>query len=381
MFSKCLLSLYLLLSFNNTFAADVFKISPYTLVHTNGQLLLNFQLNDDQNLIIEDDNTSVKSNSFKKDQQYQIELGQAVCGTEKSVRILSESNKSVLFSKSFPTKICNNTKSNNDFVFGFISDTQLNKDKHENVAKVIAYHHSIEPLQFIINGGDVVNDGDHEDQWFDFFEGGKAYLMDIPQIAAVGNHDYRGSHGFETPKLFQKYLRWEGAPKFGELFFDFPDFQLAIFNSNFFRMTTPEAMKAISWLEVQIKAADKANKTLIIATHFPIWSSSSNKYTSQSVMIMKKYLMPALEKYKVPFILSGHTHMYERSFKDGVHYIVAGAAGGRPNKPSGHNPYVKFFDKDARTFTKIKYSNKVFTIESYNEENVLIDSLVIAARK
>jgi hypothetical protein len=69
--------------------------------------------------------------------------------------------------------------------------------------------------------------------------------------------------------------------------------------------------------------------------------------------------------------------MYERSYKDGVNYLVAGPAGGKPNTPSANNPYVKYFDKDARTFTKIKYSHKTFNIETYNEQNVLIDSLVI----
>ena len=372
MFSKYLLPLCLFFSLSESNATDIFKISPYTLKHTNGQLILNFQLNTDKSLIIEDEIKSTKATDYKKEQQYQ---------TTKEVRIIDAVDKNILFNKSFPSKICLGNKSSNNFVFGFISDTQLHRNHHENVAKVVAYHHSIEPLQFLVNGGDVVNDGDQEDQWFEYFNGGKAYLMDIPQIAAVGNHDYRGGKGFETPKLFQKYLRWVGAEKFGNLFFDFPDFQLAIFNSNFFRMTIKEAINSIKSLEARMIEADKLNKPLIIATHFPIYSSSSNQITSQSVIIMQKFLVPLLEKYRVPFILGGHTHMYERSFKDNVHYIVAGASGGRPNKPSGNNKYVKFFDKDARTFTKIKYSNKVFIIETYNEENVLIDSLTIQARK
>lgn len=382
MFSKFSIIFCILLAFSTSvFGEEIFKVAPYTLKHTNGQLLLNFQLNNDQNLIIEDGNKSSRASTYKKEQQYQIELGNTECNSNKEVRIIEAASKGVLFNKSFPTKICPNNKSSSDFVFGFISDSQLNRDKHENVAKVIAYHHSIEPMQFIINGGDIVQDGDHEDQWIEYFKGGSAYLMDIPQIAAVGNHDYRGSHGLETPPLFKKYLRWDGAEKYGNLYFDFPEFQLIVFNSNFIRMTIGDSVRLFDWMESKMKEAQKANKPIILATHFPAFSSSFNQVTSQSVIIMKNFLVPLVEKYKVPLVLSGHTHMYERSFKDGVNYLVAGPAGGKPNHPTGNNPYVKFFDKDARTFTKIKYSNRVFHIETYNEENVLIDSLVIEARK
>lgn len=377
MFSKISLVFCIIIALSSAFADEIFRVAPYTLKHTNGQLILNFQLNTDKSLIIEDGNKSNRANDYKKEQQYKIELGNAECGSAQQVRIIEAITKGVLFNKTFPTNVCPNNKSSGDFVFGFISDSQLNRDKHENVAKVIAHQHSIEPLQFIINGGDIVQDGDHEDQWLEYFKGGEAYLMDIPQIAAVGNHDYRGSKGLETPKLFQKYLRWDGAEKYGNLFFDFPEFQLIVFNSNFLRMTTMDSIKLFGWLESKMQEAQKANKTLILATHFPAYSSSFNQVTSQSVIIMKKFLVPLVEKYKIPLVLSGHTHMYERSFKDGVHYLVAGPAGGKPNKPSGNNPYVKYFDTNARTFTKIKYSNKVFTIETYNEENLMIDTLVI----
>jgi predicted phosphodiesterase len=380
MFSKlsvifCLLLSLVFVSITN--AEDIFRVAPYTLKHTNGQLILNFQLNLDKTLIIEDGNKTNLARIYKKEQQYQIELGNAECDTIKEVRILEADTKGVLFNKNFPNKLCPTNKEAADFVFGFISDSQLNRDQHENVAKVIAYHHSIEPLQFLINGGDIVQNGYKESEWLEYFKGGQAYLMDIPQIAAVGNHDYFGTFTYKLPKLFKQFLRWDTAEEYGNLFFDFPEFQLVVFNSNFLLMTTSDSVKLFGWLETKMKEAQKLNKPLILATHFPVYSSSFNKFTSQSVIILQQFLAPLVEKYKIPLVLSGHTHMYERSYKDGVNYLVAGPAGGKPNSPSANNPYVKYFDKDARTFTKIKYSHKSFTIETYNEQNVLIDSLLI----
>ena len=66
-----------------------------------------------------------------------------------------------------------------------------------------------------------------------------------------------------------------------------------------------------------------------------------------------------------------------RSFKDGVNYIVAGPAGGRANKPTLTNKYQQSFDSNALTFTKIKYSNKTFKLETYNQDNIIIDQLFI----
>jgi len=54
MFYKVFLSLTLLIGTAQSFSADIFRISPYSLKHTNGHLLLNFHLNNDKNLEIED---------------------------------------------------------------------------------------------------------------------------------------------------------------------------------------------------------------------------------------------------------------------------------------------------------------------------------------
>lgn len=57
MILKTLVLIAVLFSTHPTFSAsldNIFRVAPYTLKHTNGHLLLNFQTNDDQSLIIED---------------------------------------------------------------------------------------------------------------------------------------------------------------------------------------------------------------------------------------------------------------------------------------------------------------------------------------
>ena len=378
MFLKCILALALSVGINHSFGQELFKVAPYMLRHTNGQLLLNMSLMTDKKLIIEDGEKVVVAREFKKDELYKIEMGSNACDVNKELRIKDAGTNDVIYSKSFQNTGCSSDNIAPDFACGFISDTQEFRVRHEAIAKVIAYHHALEPLQFLINGGDVVQDGQKdENQWIEYFKGGSAYLMDIPQIAAIGNHDYRGHSGPGIPNFFQKYMRWPGSSDTGNLFFDMPGFQLVIWNSNANDIADSVEREMWKWLEEKMQAAQKAKIPLIVATHFPVYSSSMNKFTSLSVIRLRMYLVPLAQKYGVKLILSGHTHMYERSFKDGVNYLVAGPAGGKSNKPSGKNPYVQKIDPFALTFTKIKYSNKTLLIETFNQENALIDKLLI----
>lgn len=364
-------------SLSLSFADENFRVSPYTLKHTDGHLLLNFQTNQDKNLIIDDNGETKLAFNYNKNEHYKLRLNVVPCGSVKEIRILEASSKDVIYQNTQPPAPCHSTLSEDQFVFGFISDTQQYRERHEEIAKIIAHHHALSPLQFLINSGDVVQNGDTEQEWIDYFLGGRSYLQDIPQIAAIGNHDYRGSKGALVPKFFQQFMRWSGSDIYGNLFFDFPEAQLLILNSNFSKLNSNQERIIWQWVEEKMQTAQKSKKPLVIATHFPVFSSSLNRFTSLSVIKMRIKLVPLVEKYKVPLVLSGHTHMYERSYKDGINYLVAGPAGGRANKPSYTNEFMKFFDKDSLTFTKIKLAKKIFTIETYNQENRMIDSLII----
>ena len=361
---------------------NIFRVSPYTLKHPNGHLLLNFQTNDDQNLIIDDNGENKLAFNYKKFEQYKVQLNVVPCGSVKEFKILDSKTLEVLYKNVQPPAPCSSS-SNEQFVFGFISDTQELLDqmgRHDEIAKTIAYHHAIDPMQFIINGGDVVQEGAHEVDWINYFQGGKIYLKDVPQIAAIGNHDYRGADGALIPKFFNQFMRWQGSDKDGNLFFDFPELQIVILNSNF-SMLKEDEENTWKWLEEKLSAAQKIHKLIIIATHFPVYASSLNRFESLNVIRMRTKLVPLVEKYKVPLVLSGHTHMYERSYKDSVNYLVAGPAGGRANHPTYKNKFQKFFDQNSLTFTQIKLTNRVFTIETYNQDNKMIDNFIIDLSK
>jgi hypothetical protein len=41
----------------------------------------------------------------------------------------------------------------------------------------------------------------------------------------------------------------------------------------------------------------------------------------------RRFLVPLFEMYGVDLVLNGHDHIYERSYKDGVYYLITGGGG------------------------------------------------------
>ena len=77
----------------------------------------------------------------------------------------------------------------------------------------------------------------------------------------------------------------------------------------------------VDWLEDDLKSrsARKARNTFLFI-HVPpyceMWIDGDE--------FLRKRLVPLLEKYGVDAVFSGHTHEYERGYKDHVHYVITG---------------------------------------------------------
>lgn len=373
------LLLLIFLIYSSQVIGSTFKVKPYTLLKDNGELLLNFELSIKKNLQI--DRYTEKSfkrvdQEFEQGQLHKVNLGQVLCQQDTDLRVTDTTTGDEVFFKKIPSIDCGlKSKGGNRFVFGFISDTQEFTERHQKIANVISTHLDSEEFQFILNGGDVVQEGDHQHDWSDFLNVGHTYMKKVPLIAAVGNHDYRNAGKDKLPPLFKKYMRWEDGEELGNLHFRFESFDLIVFNSNFPRLTKKNEKKLWKWMESKLADSKKQKRPVILASHFPVYSSSMNRFTSSSVRKLRKHIPDLAKKYNVKIYLAGHTHMYERSEKDDTHYIVAGPAGGRPNSPTWKNRYRKFFNNSILTFTKIIVEENRFTLETFDENNHLVDTL------
>ena len=129
-------------------------------------------------------------------------------------------------------------------------------------------------------------------------------------------------------------------------------------------------------MEYELRNAHLAERPVVVAMHYPPFSSSLFTLSKSAKYLRKKYV-PLFEKYHVKMVLTGHTHIYERSIKSGVHYIIAGPAGGSRDIPTAFNGYKVVSFPFARTFTKIKITQDRITLNTLDQAGEEIDRATI----
>lgn len=98
--------------------------------------------------------------------------------------------------------------------------------------------------------------------------------------------------------------------------------------------------KQLGWLKTELQ---KPSRWKVVFYHHPAFSRS---IANMPVAPKKEYLalrqdyIPLFEQYHVDLVLNGHTHLYEHSFKSGIHYLTMGPAGGMMGTYGAINKYA-----------------------------------------
>jgi Calcineurin-like phosphoesterase len=131
-----------------------------------------------------------------------------------------------------------------------------------------------------------------------------------PLWVTLGNHDVSGGHGATQ-------LRHLGLPDLPYAR-SLPGLQLLFLDAN--RVDEDQA----SWLDGRLSAAGPDLRTVVF--HQPAWSCSSHDSTRE----IDRLWVPVLEGHRVPLVLNGHDHNYQRFVSPGgVTYVVTGGGGRR----------------------------------------------------
>lgn len=164
---------------------------------------------------------------------------------------------------------------------------------------------------------------DEFQRWvFDYYPD---YLRSLPFVATPGNHDYHDDNNdFNIP-----YYALTTHPKQGEAggvgsgsasyySLDYGPVHLISLDS-----FGNEAGKhriwdttgtQIQWLKRDL-AANKQPWTIIFFHHPPYTQGSRNSDTEQDLILNRERLTPIFERYNVDLVLSGHSHVYERTYQ------------------------------------------------------------------
>jgi len=176
--------------------------------------------------------------------------------------------------------------------------------------------------QFCITTADLVNKGagkvgiklyeelDKNAGWF---------FRKYPTWPTIGNH--------EVYDMIYKINYDSGVENFGDFFgLKDPYYSFVYGNVKFIALDwikVSESKERLDWLEKELKEAQGMH--IFVFKHRPNYTVGSKSYKDvegESTVATRLYT-----KYKVTAVFSGHDHLYYRTFRDGVNYIVSSGAG------------------------------------------------------
>jgi acid phosphatase type 7 len=196
-------------------------------------------------------------------------------------------------------------------------DDRTDPTAHAAVVRALAETAS----DFLVNTGDVVEDGGRAEDWQTFFDVEARLLRDRPLFVAIGNHELFDDRAGAN---FARYFGFTGG---GGTIQPYGTARLG--NTRFFFLNAMHdwtSGEEREWLRRELdRADDEAGLVWRIAVmHHGPWSSGPHGACAKLVEARVPELLVA---HKVDLVFSGHDHIYERGEGGGMKYVVSGGGG------------------------------------------------------
>ena len=188
------------------------------------------------------------------------------------------------------------------------------------------------PSDFLVNTGDLVEDGSSLQDWQSFFDNEAPLLRERAVFFSIGNHElYNDTAGTN----FARYVGFLGPMASGDerpppaVLAPRPYGTVRVGAVRFFflnGMGEWDSGDERSWLERELAAADaeRGLRWRVGVVHQGPWSSGPHGPNAKLVSARIPELLAA---HKVDLMLSGHDHIYERGDAGLLKYIVSGGGG------------------------------------------------------
>lgn len=219
--------------------------------------------------------------------------------------------------------------------FSFIYFGDAQNDVRAHWSRVVREAHSDAPkARFMIHAGDLINSGNRDAEWGEWFGAGGWLNAMVPSVPTPGNHEYPRDR---TKLLAKSELSHHWRPQFTlpehgpeglhetTYWFDYQGVRIISLNSN------EELEKQAQWVEGVL--ADNPNAWTVITFHHPVYSTARGRDNPQ----VRKLWKPIFDKHKVDLVLQGHDHAYARFASDVTENVASGL---NTRSPEGGTVYV-----------------------------------------
>lgn len=234
-----------------------------------------------------------------------------------------------------------------------------------------SYQHSVAqqiqtvPYDMVIHVGDVAYDkgkrGELESKFFGQYP---AMTRSFAVFPVYGNHDHATESA--APFLEAFSLPDNARPEDRERYYSFNWGDVHFVGLDTERIGAPQA----AWLTADLEA--NTLPWVVVYGHKPPYSSGEHGSNHE----FRDVFGPILEQYRVPLVLNGHEHDYERTKPiNGVTYVVTGG-GGRGTRPVGESSFTAY-SEDVLHFVFVEIEGDTLLLHAIDGVGREFDSTLI----
>lgn len=246
----------------------------------------------------------------------------------------------------------------NSFVLWFLADAGTANSYQRAVRDRFAAAYPSGPDVMLFGGDNAYNDGTEMEYEVAVFQTYANFLNKVSVWSTLGNHDARsafsdtltGPHfdSFDFPRSGEANRPGAGLASGTEAYYSFDHGLAHIVCLDSEDSDVGSSGPMATWLAQDIANARTAGQQWLLAFwHHPPYTKGSHNSDSESKLItMRQVFLPILEQGGVDVVMSGHSHVYERSVLLDSHYgssTTYNSASHRVQSGSGApaTPYTK----------------------------------------
>jgi hypothetical protein len=200
------------------------------------------------------------------------------------------------------------------FSFFYFGDAQNSIRSHFSRVIREAFMEQARPA-LLLHAGDLVNsrEGNHDDEWGEWFHAGGFLHGMVPSIPVAGNHEFVDVDGTERRELSPA---WEahfkvpanGPPELRRTVYYLEHQDVLFVALDSMNALQDERLAALQaqWLDEVLDRSE--HRWVVVSHHHPIHSVSRGRDNP----VLRTHWLPVYERHAVDLVLQGHDHTYGR---------------------------------------------------------------------
>lgn len=294
---------------------------------------------------------------------------------------------------SFTTE-ANNTQNFKFLIFGDSQSGQVTNPEYGPWKTTVQNaFNANKDAKFIVNVGDLVENGQYYIHWNNWFDAAKGVIDSIPDMAVQGNHEtYIPNASGSTKPIFwaSQFKLPQNGPdglKNQTYSYDYGNAHIVVLDSQ------EDEEKGINgsilesqkqWLDNDLKNSDKQWK--LVFFHKTPYYNKSNR-TNEAI---KNAFQPIFDKYHVDVVFNGHDHGISRTYpinndkfvdstSKGTVYYVTGRSGNKYYTDLSQKVWDAFFydPQDQPNYIVAEVNGNKLTLKATKQDGTLIDNYTI----